>query len=143
MAKYEVDWADEVAEALGAPTMRKLQKAFDGKGGLSPGGLARLAEGLSAAATEAIAKAKATVELDQGKAIDCGVIFTMRAAYSRESVDTEAVNVLFPREENPDLYRMLDPAAVKWLKPQVTNPELYKKTEVPAGISVQVGPPGE
>lgn len=141
MAKYEVDWAAEVTAALGDPTARKLRKALDGKAGLSPGELARLAEGLSVASQEASAKAKATVELEQGKAMDAGVVFTLRKAYDSHSLNTEAVRLLLPREENPELYRALDTEMVKLLKPRDENPELYKKTEVPAGISVQVGPP--
>ena len=100
-----MDWAAEVTDALGAPTTRRLQRALEGKAGLSPGELARLAEGLSVASQEANDKAKATVELDQGKAIDAGVVFTLREAYSRESLDTKAVKLLLPRNENPDIYR--------------------------------------
>lgn len=119
MAKYEVDAVQEVERALGGPTAGRLRRALEGKLPLSPGQLARLAEGFSTAALKLKERAKAEVVLDQGKAIDAGVVFTEVRAHTRESLDTKAAKLLLPRAENPDL---------------------YSDSEVAANITVAVGP---
>ena len=104
MAKYEVDPVSEIQRVLGKTTARKVQRAMEGAGELTPGGLARLAEGFNAAAGRLKDRARQAVTLDQGKAIDLGVVFSLRKAYVREVLDQKAAKLLLPRELNPDLY---------------------------------------
>ena len=120
MARYEVCAGDEVRAALGETTAKRLQRAVEGKLKLSPGRLARLAEGLSVMAQALKDRAKSDVVLDQGRAIDAGVVFSWRNGYVREVPDTKAMRLLLPRE---------------------TNPHLYSDTEVDGAVTVSVGPP--
>ena len=120
MAKYEVSAVDELVPVIGAAAARKLRRAVEGKLNLSPGRLARVAEGLSVMSARAKERATGTVVLDQGRAIDCGVVFAFRKAYTTENPDVKAMKVLLPRKDHP---------------------ELYSDSEVKATITVSVGPP--
>ena len=120
MAAYKVNAADEIREAVGETTARRLARAVEGRLRLSPGRLARLAEALSVMSDQAKELAKREVVLDQGRAIDAGVVFGWRKAYDRENLDTKAIRLLLPRK---------------------SNPHLYSDTPIDAAVTVSVGPP--
>ncbi len=121
MAKYEVDPVVEIQRVLGQGAARKVMRAIEG-GRLSPGRLARLAEGFSAAAVRLKERARESVVLDQGRAIDFGVVFSFRKGYVRESLDQKAAKLALPRSEYP---------------------ELYSEAEVEETIQISVGPAPE